>query len=498
VARHRKPGTLSVTPEEAGAPRGPLGTGHVHPTAHRVGANRHARPRFASTPAHGELLYRGCSGSAVREVQEFLNRHARSSPTLAENGVFDVHTEAAVRHFQTTKNIRVDGFVGPETWGYLLQDVPLVRHAAGASVAPAAAATPKPPPTPRRVAEPKEIVCELLDVNITCEHKGRPAGPEGILMVVPSSTASIGDNIKANVKMKGACGEHPKWVIGGFWNSSGKGSNFDFQAQTWVASGGGFVSLEGVSPHSYQVWVDSCAGTRAYEVRAYPPGKVGFKIDLKKIFDTLREILKHVPIPEEELDVWTKEWFQGSIQYEGAWKEDEKSWKAYYEKSWSGQFDPLIGGKYKGPIYPITLVPGWLQKWVKAGLFFEIKFSAKVQAAIKGKHWPDTDKTRWDEKSVAGGGGGGGGLSLELKLASSEIVEGAIGGDVGVGFELKRAFGEDPKIEVSAKFEGIKGTATLKAMWGYVEFSRTFQLVKEREVKHEWELASEGAGESSG
>jgi hypothetical protein len=209
----------------------------------------------------------------------------------------------------------------------------------------------------------------------------------------------------------------------------------------------------------------------------------------------LREWIKHIPIPDEELNEWTKEWFQGSIQYEGAWKEDEGSWKAYYEKSWSGQFDPLVGGKYKGPIYPMTLVPGWLSSWVKAGLFFEIKFGAKIQAAIKGKYWPDAGKTRWSEKSISGGGGGGGGLSLELKLASSDLVEGSISGDTGVGFEVTGAIdGEEPKVEVAAKFEGVQGVASMKAMWGWVEIQRSVQLVAERERKKEWIFADSAGG----
>ena len=77
--------------------------------------------------------------------------------------------------------------------------------------------------------------------------------------------------VVAVVNLKGGCGKHPTWSVGGFWTSTGKGSKFDFNAETWTASAAGLISLEGVSPHEYQVQVDTCSGSKSYEIRAYPP-----------------------------------------------------------------------------------------------------------------------------------------------------------------------------------------------------------------------------------
>lgn len=342
---------------------------------------------------------------------------------------------------------------------------------------------------PPQAAPPQQNPpCELLEVKVNCEH-GRIPGSEKILMVVPDSTASLGDKINGIIRIKGGCGKHAAWSVGGMWTSEGKGTSFDFLAKTWAAAARSIFTLESVTPQVYRAEGKACAGgPQMYEIRAYPPGKVGVKIDVRKIIERILSILKYLPLPEEELNKWTKQWFQGAIEYEGAWKEDAGSWKAYYEKGWTGGFDPLFGIAYKGPIYPMTLVPGFLAKWVKAGLFYEVKVGAKAQCAIKGKYWPHDGKNEWDEYSIGGGGSGKGALSLELKLASSEVVEGAITGETGLGVEVFGKKSAKAEVELKFKFDGVKGSATLKAVWGWIELKREFQILKERESPHVWPL----------
>lgn len=355
----------------------------------------------------------------------------------------------------------------------------------------------KPSPAPVKLAREQrpagnknggEPVCELVSASLTCEH-GRKAGPEGILMVVPRSTAAAGDTVTATLKMKGGCGPHPSWSVGGYWTSEGKGASFSFNAETWLPSALGFLSLRGVSPHTYQVQVNACGGPLSFDVRAYPPGKVSAKFDVRKYIDTIVAALKHLPVEEDELDKFVGDWFQGAIEYSGRWQEDEASWKAYYDMAVTGGFDPLFGVKFKKQVYPPSLAPEWVYKWVKAGLFFEFKLGAKLQCALKGKYWPHKDESEWGEKSITGGGSGKGALSLELKLVSSDLVEGALTGEMGAGVEVEAASGEDAKVVVKLKFDGILAKATFKAAWGWVEVTREFQLVQEREhVLKEWSL----------
>lgn len=82
----------------------------------------------------------GDSGEAVRRIQLELN--AAGFPTGTPDGIYGPDTEAAVRAFQQSRGLDVDGVVGPRTWGALQ----------GADVAspPAPSAAPAPsdaPPT---------------------------------------------------------------------------------------------------------------------------------------------------------------------------------------------------------------------------------------------------------------------------------------------------------------------------------------------------------------
>ncbi len=60
-------------------------------------------------------LTRGASSNEVRQVQELLNL-AGSHPHLRPDGTYGGQTEQAVRHFQSTHALGVDGKVGQLTW----------------------------------------------------------------------------------------------------------------------------------------------------------------------------------------------------------------------------------------------------------------------------------------------------------------------------------------------------------------------------------------------
>lgn len=81
-------------------------------------------PAQPAAPAYpGTLLRRGSTGNDVRVMQARLKMHCDGShyPTSATfvDGDFGPHTEAAVKWFQTARNLGADGIVGPMTWGSL-------------------------------------------------------------------------------------------------------------------------------------------------------------------------------------------------------------------------------------------------------------------------------------------------------------------------------------------------------------------------------------------
>ena len=58
----------------------------------------------------------GDEGSYITELQEMLNTYGAG---LETDGIFGEATEQAVRSFQSTHGLEVDGIVGPMTWGML-------------------------------------------------------------------------------------------------------------------------------------------------------------------------------------------------------------------------------------------------------------------------------------------------------------------------------------------------------------------------------------------
>ena len=66
------------------------------------------------------ILRAGDGGDAVRDLQHRLVG-AGHSIAPSEFGHFGGSSEAAVRAFQTSRQIRVDGIVGPETWSALVE-----------------------------------------------------------------------------------------------------------------------------------------------------------------------------------------------------------------------------------------------------------------------------------------------------------------------------------------------------------------------------------------
>ncbi|MBE9226772.1 peptidoglycan-binding protein [Phormidium sp. LEGE 05292] len=75
-------------------------------------------PLSQYSPNQAPILRVGSQGQAVRDVQALLSQQGlyRNAP----DGVYGSQTQAAVRQFQQSQNLPVDGIVGPQTWGAML------------------------------------------------------------------------------------------------------------------------------------------------------------------------------------------------------------------------------------------------------------------------------------------------------------------------------------------------------------------------------------------
>src|SRR5262245_59692600 len=62
------------------------------------------------------LLRNGEKGEEVKQLQQLLNQRLSPSPNLSVDGDFGARTEAAVRLYQASVGLGIDGVVGPRTW----------------------------------------------------------------------------------------------------------------------------------------------------------------------------------------------------------------------------------------------------------------------------------------------------------------------------------------------------------------------------------------------
>ena len=85
----------------------------------RLGTLR-VRDAGARIVRHMPTLRMGSRGSAVMDLQTRLASAGFSPGPI--DGIFGPRTDGAVRSFQRARGLKVDGIVGPLTWGELLGD----------------------------------------------------------------------------------------------------------------------------------------------------------------------------------------------------------------------------------------------------------------------------------------------------------------------------------------------------------------------------------------
>jgi putative chitinase len=145
----------------SGPSRGPLGTDALARLRQEIlGLQREIEAMIASfgatmpattlaappsAPAAQPRLMRGAQGAAVKDLQQALQRHGFDPGPI--DGDYGPRTEGAVRAFQATKGLTVDGWVGAQTWGAL------DRAPSPAAPAPTSA-VPAPAPVPAAASAP--------------------------------------------------------------------------------------------------------------------------------------------------------------------------------------------------------------------------------------------------------------------------------------------------------------------------------------------------------
>lgn len=145
-------------------------------------------PTPTPSPSTGRPLLRyGSRGPVVQELQSRLNmwlvrRPQLGLPRLVVDGIFGPLTGRTVRVFQQAEGLRVDGIVGPQTWGRLLRSRP----------SPV-------PPSPQPTPQPQGSGYPRLSRFIPARYFTRPARPRQINRIVIHITAG-GSNINGTIR----------------------------------------------------------------------------------------------------------------------------------------------------------------------------------------------------------------------------------------------------------------------------------------------------------
>lgn len=109
------------------------------------------------------VLQRGDSGSAVRKVQQALIFLDFPVPEVGANGIFGGETELAVRSYQESRGLKVDGIIGSETIGSLDEEF--------------FTGTPKPSISPVTEPQLSEVPTPLFPESPIRSPRASPVGP---------------------------------------------------------------------------------------------------------------------------------------------------------------------------------------------------------------------------------------------------------------------------------------------------------------------------------
>jgi hypothetical protein len=336
---------------------------------------------------------------------------------------------------------------------------------------------------PERPREEPKVVCELVHADVHCAHDDKPRRPskDGLLEVVPAET---GDTITLEGKWNGGCDHHPEWEVRGFFAKTEKKPKTTFKAMPWfVGSPTGTLLLRwlsGVAPKTYEVSAHGCSGQGAsYVVKSYPSDRltVSFKDEewksLRERIDFfVKNVLGNVLDVPEGL-----EFLKGSASLAAGWSEWARDHRAYYKWEASIGFNPLIGGKVKATLGPTAAVPQVIKKLLQSNVGFFVELSGGISVNAKwARVTPEKAKAFGEATGAIQGRAG-----VELKFASKKLLSVEVAGKTGISLKAAPDYADEkPTLLLELKWDGIKGTVTAAAAWGWVEIESEYTIVDER------------------
>ena len=351
-------------------------------------------------------------------------------------------------------------------------------------VGPGASRPAKPPvqKEPERAREEPAKTCELAHADVHCDHDDKPRRPskDGLLEVVP---AESGDTITLEGKWNGGCDHHPAWEVKGFVTKTEKKPTATFKAMPWfVGSPTGTLMLRwlsGVAPKTYDVSAHGCSGLgKSYLVKSYPSDRLTVTVDGEK-WEALKERLEWFvdKVLGSVLKSPKFEVLKGKASVSAGWSEWARDHRAYYKWEAAIGFNPLIAAKIRVPFGPLAALPQWMKDLTATDAGFFVEFSGGINVNAKwARVTPEKAKAFAEAAGYVYGK-----VGAELKLMSKKVLSVEVAAKSGFGIKAAPDYADEkPTLLLELKWDGIKGTVTASAAWGWIEIENEFCIVDER------------------
>ncbi|WP_143537630.1 hypothetical protein [Rubrivirga marina] len=252
-------------------------------------------------------------------------------------------------------------------------------------------------------------------------------------------------------------------------SSTHPGPAATFRSFHWQTLKPGWIGY--VTPQSYTAVMETCAGTKRYQIEAYPTNELSVELTeegwgkamdgVKAAVDWLRQTVGAAEVSFDPPD--------GTISVSAKWAEHDDH-RAFYEYTASVELDPLLGGETKIHLGPLAALPGYIKKYVRASVYLKFQGGVSVTGSW-GRSSPDEHSASAEASGYIKGA-----VGAELFLAHEKALEVTVEGGTGISLDAEASGAEPPSLEFGFNWDGVKGSVSVKIAAGYISYKESITL----------------------